>query len=163
MIDWSKQHCGVHRASAEDLLELMPDVAQLCVETFPDPMGEYSWDVKVHMLMPSQYPCIPNWHYDHVPRINNKQDFSKVRTDLLMWLWISGEPLAEFKRDGIITPVHAETWKSFTQADIHRGTVSHAFQWRGFIRATPIEIVQPIKNCLRRHSQVYLDAESFRW
>lgn len=163
-IDWSRQHCGVHRASFSDLCVLMPDLNQL-IASFPCSPKNFTWDVKVHMLMPSQYPCIPNWHYDNVPRINNEQDFTKVQTDKPMYLWLSGPPFTEFKdtRTGEILPVPKQEWFHFTQLDLHRGTMSHDFQWRGFIRATHKDIQKPIKNPLRRHSQVYLDAQSFRW
>lgn len=38
-------------------------------------------------------------------------------------------------------------------------------QWRLFIRLTPIELLKPNswEKVLRRHSQVYLDAERFKW
>ena len=80
-INWSLQHCGVHQASFEQLVQLMPDLHEL-LNTFPENPSEFVWDVKVHMLMPGQYPCIPNWHYDNIPRVNNKQDFDLVRYDL---------------------------------------------------------------------------------
>lgn len=165
-IDWSKQHSGVHRATFENLKKHMPDVYEMVAESFPkdeDP-NNYTWDVKVHMLMPGQYPCIPNWHYDNVPRINNVQDFNAVCLDKHMYLWVSGHPLTQFKApDGEVDYVKAKTWVKFTQCDKHRGTVSHQFTWRGFIRATHKDIQKPQDSCLRLHSQVYLDAETFRW
>lgn len=161
-IDWSKQHCGVHRASFNDLLHHMPDLRDL-LSTFPDNPEDYIWDVKVHMLMPNQYPCIPNWHFDNIPRVNNAQDWGKVRMDRSMYLWLSNEPLTEF-RDG--RAVEAGQWIKFTQRDEHRGTMSTDFQWRGFIRATHKDIMPAIASGhdpLRRHSQVYLDASNFSW
>tara|TARA_R100000541_G_C1897352_1_gene84069 strand:+ start:86047 stop:86550 length:504 start_codon:yes stop_codon:yes gene_type:complete len=165
-IDWTKQHNGVHRASDEDLKKYMPDVYQLVFESFPENMEDFTWDVKVHMLMPSQWPCIPNWHYDNVPRVNNVQDWGLVRLDLPMYLWLSGLPLTEFRKDGVISTIEPETWKRFTQADEHRGTRSESFQWRGFIRATHKDILPANPsgdNVLRRHSQVYLDVGNFAW
>jgi len=165
-IDWSKQHCGVHQASVDQLIELMPDLKPLLVETFPDIPSDYVWDVKVHMLMPSQFPCIPNWHYDNVPRVNNKQDFDLVTPDSPMYLWLSDEPLTEFRKNGVISKVPARKWHRFTQCDEHRGVMSTKFGWRGFIRATHKSIT-PIKKVghdpLRRHSQVYLDINTFSW
>lgn len=165
-IDWTQQHCGLHQASWKDVCENMPDVAELIRESFPDNLENFTWDIKVHMLMPSQFPCIPNWHYDNVPRVNNVQDWDKVRLDLPMYLWVSGEPLTEFRKDGVITKIDPCTWKRFTQADEHRGTRCETFTWRGFIRATHKDIL-PAKprgpSVLRRHSQVYLDAENFAW
>lgn len=164
-IDWKKQHCGVHQASFEQMIEIMPDLE--CIkETFPEDVNDFSWDVKVHMLMPSQYPCIPNWHYDNVPRVNNEQDFDLVRTDRPMYLWISNEPLTEFRNQDGVSFVKEKTWVKFTQKDEHRGTMSRDFQWRGFIRATHKDIT-PIKkrghNPHRRHCQVYLDSSNFSW
>lgn len=165
MMDWSKQHCGVHQATYEQMMELMPDMKEV-VDSFPDDPTKFTWDVKVHMLMPGQFPCIPNWHYDNVPRVNNKQDFNLVRTDLFMWLYVSNPPLTEFRKGDKRWFIKEKTWTPFTQADEHRGTQSLQFCWRGFVRATPVEIMQANKggkDPLRRHSQVYLDAANFSW
>jgi hypothetical protein len=165
-VDWSKQHCGVHRADWFDLCKYMPDVAETIIEGFPEDVYDFTWDVKVHMLMPAQWPCIPNWHYDNVPRVNNVQDWGLVRTDLPMYLYVSGEPLTVFRKDGVITKIEPCTWKRFTQADEHRGTRSEYFQWRGFIRATHKDILPANPRgdaVLRRHSQVYLDVSNFSW
>jgi len=72
----------------------------------------------------------------------------------------SGAPLTQFKH-GFLQP---GVWHRFTQLDEHRGTTASDFCWRGFIRATHKNI-QPPKSgdWLRRHSQVYLDAESYQW
>lgn len=165
-MQWEKQHCGVHQADLDSMLHLMPDIAEI-VQTFPDNGEDYVWDVKVHMLMPNQFPCIPNWHYDNVPRVNNKQDFDLVTPNLPMWLWVSGPPLTEFERqDGTRYLITPKEWHRFTQTDKHRGKVSTDFQWRGFIRATHKEIMTKCKrgdDCLRRHSQVYLDVNTFTW
>tara|TARA_R110000868_G_scaffold46550_4_gene153674 strand:+ start:521 stop:1012 length:492 start_codon:yes stop_codon:yes gene_type:complete len=163
MIDWSKQICGVHQASWNQLNYEMSDVADLILEAFPENPLDFVWDVKVHMLMPSQWPCIPNWHYDNVPRVNNKQDFDKLNLDAPMYVYISNEPLTEFRKTG---KVKAGTWHRFTQEDEHRGTMSEKFQWRGFIRATHKDISPVIKkghNPVRVHSQVYLDVNNFSW
>lgn len=159
MIDWSKQHCGVRKAPIEVLLKLMPDIAPI-IETFPDSQEDFTWDVKVHMLMPRQYPCIPNWHTDNVPRENGVQRFDMIRADLPMYLWVSGPPLTQFKH-GYVLP---NRWHRFTQLDEHRGAAASEFCWRGFIRATHKLIMSPRPHdFLRRHSQVYLDAETFQW
>lgn len=164
-IDWSRQHCGVHQATSYQLLCLMPDLSDLLL-TFPENAGDFIWDVKVHMLMPGQFPCIPNWHFDNVPRVNNKQDFSQVNASLPMYLWISGEPLTEFRKNGETTKITPQTWHRFTQDDEHRGTKSEDFCWRGFIRATHKDLLKDWEKkptAHRRHSQVYLDANNFYW
>lgn len=166
-IDWSEQHCGLHQATIEDMRIHMKDLWKSTIlEEFPEDFSDFIWDVKVHMLMPNQYPCIPNWHFDNVPRVNNKQDFDKVKPDSPMYLWISGEPLTEFRKNGEIEKIKAKHWHRFTQEDEHKGTMSNTFCWRGFIRATHKSIAPQIKrghNPLRRHSQVYLDASNFSW
>jgi hypothetical protein len=165
MIDWTKQHCGVHQASFQDMIKFMPDLTEL-IETFPENPNDFIWDVKVHMLMPGQYPCIPNWHYDNVPRVNNVQDFNKITPDAPMYLWVSGHPLTEFRANGKTWKIEPKKWIRFTQCDEHRGTMSEQFTWRCFIRATH-KIIMPQnkvgESCLRRHSQVYLDASNFKW
>lgn len=164
-IDWTKQHCGVMRATFEELKELMPDLA--CIEeTFPSDVNYFIWDVKVHMLMPKQYPCIPNWHLDNIPRVDGEQDFSLVKTDKPMYLWISNTPLTEFRKDDKSWFIEPQEWIRFYQTDEHRGTISEKFQWRGFIRATHKDILPPREEghmVLRRHCQVYLDENTFMW
>lgn len=158
-IDWSKQHCGVHQAPFKEMCRLMPDLKGL-MTTFPDSPTKFTWDVKVTMLMPGQWPCIPGWHTDAVPRIDGIQRFDLCKPELPMYLWISGAPLTQFKH-GFATP---QKWIRFNQLDEHRGMPADDFTWRCFIRATHQGIQKP-KNgdFLRRHSQVYLDAGSFQW
>lgn len=158
-VDWSKQCNGVHQAPIAELRKLMPDLNDL-LDTFPDDWGEFTFDVKVCMLMPNQYPCIPGWHTDNVPRVDGLQRFEMVRLDLPMYLWISGPPLTQFKH-GFVQP---KKWIRFTQADEHRGTISSEFCWRGFIRASHKEIL-PCKTAgwQRKHTQIYLNAETFQW
>ncbi len=158
-IKWEDQHCGVHQANFHEVLDLMPDLEEL-LYTFPDYPANFTWDVKVHMLMPRQYPCIPNWHYDNIPRINGIQRFDLVKPEYPMYCWISGPPLTQFD-NGYIFP---KVWHQFTQKDKHRGTVASDFCWRGFIRATHREIMMPKQGSkLRRHCQVYLDEKEYLW
>jgi hypothetical protein len=159
VIDWSAQHCCVHQAPYAEVLSLMPDLREV-LDTFPDSPDLFTWDVKVHMLMPRQYPCIPNWHADNVPRVNGVQRFDMVRRELPMYCWVSGAPLTQFKH-GYLLP---RTWHRFTQLDERRGTAAAEFCWRGFIRVTHREIQQPrLAPWLRRHCQVYLDSETYQW
>jgi hypothetical protein len=55
MVDWSKQHNGVHQAEYNQLIDLMPDLSEI-MKSFPENPNDFIWDVKVHMLMPGQYP-----------------------------------------------------------------------------------------------------------
>lgn len=162
-IDWSKQHCGVISARVEDVIKNMPDLEEL-IMSFPENPSDFLWDVKVHMLMPDQFPCIPNWHYDNIPRVEGVQYFSLVQLDKPMYLWLSGEPLTEFRKDGVISKVKPREWVRFNQDDEHKGVSSDRFTWRGFIRATHKDINNNFregKDVLRRHCQVYLDSEKF--
>lgn len=157
--DWSKLGCGVHQAPIDVVKSQMPELKSI-LKTFPDDAPMFTWDVKIHMLMPRQYPCIPNWHTDNVPRENGLQRFDQVKPHLPMYLWLSGPPLTQFKH-GYVEP---RKWVRFTQLDEHRGTASAEFTWRCFIRATHRDIQAPKeKDFVRRHCQVYLDAETFQW
>lgn len=159
MIDWSKQHCGVHQAPIHIVKELMPDLAEI-LDSFPDNPSQFTWDIKVHMLMPRQYPCIPNWHFDNVPRRNGIQRFDLIDPNLPMYAWISGPPLTQFKH-GYLEP---QKWHRFNQLDEHRGTAASEFTWRCFIRASHKDIVRPKgSEYLRRHCQVYLDPKTYQW
>ena len=158
-VDWSKQHCGVMSASFDQTIELMPDLMGV-MYTFPDDPQQFSFDVKVHKLMPLQYPCIPNWHTDNVPRINGIQRFDLCDPELPMYLWVSNAPLPQFKH-GYLEP---KKWHRFNQLDEHRGLPASDNIWRGFIRATHVGL-KPVRQTgnLRRHCQVYLDANSYQW
>jgi hypothetical protein len=157
-IDWSKQHCGVHQAGVDELLRLMPDLRPI-IDDFPKDPAAFTWDVKVHMLMPRMYPCIPNWHRDFTPRIGGIQR-PEMAADAEMYMWLSGPPLTEF-RGGFIRP---REWVRFSLADEHRGTPSGDFCWRGFIRAVDRSFLPPKSSeHLRRHCQVYLDASEYNW
>lgn len=165
-IDWTKQHCGIYQGELSDIIKLMPDVLPV-IDTFPDNPNDFIWDIKIHMLMPDQYPCIPNWHYDNIPRDKEgKQDFTKIKPEYPMYVWVSGNPVTIFKVDNKEVSIPIKKWYKFNQKDYHTGTVSKEFCWRCFIRATHKEIAPPRKsdhNPLRRHSQVYLDASNFTW
>lgn len=157
-VDWSKQHAGVHQAPWGELARLMPDLLGV-LSTFPKDPTQFTWDVKVHMLMPKMWPCIPNWHRDFAPRIGGIQH-PELASDAELWMWLSGPPLTEF-RGGFVRP---RQWVKFSPKDEHRGTASGDFVWRGFIRAAPIEFLPPRDGgYLRRHSQVYLDAAEYMW
>jgi len=163
--DISKQHNGLFHVPAVFAADMMPILRDPMLEflEYCGNLRDYTCDVKVHMLMPNQYPCIPNWHYDMVPRGDDgKQDFSRIDPKASLWLWLSGPPLTTFE-DRIVSP---RTWTKFTQRDLHRGQVSTEHTWRLFIRLCPSSILAPEQDrskWVRRHSQVYLDANNFTW
>jgi hypothetical protein len=148
------------------LLEAYKAIPELTDVLFscPLPHTDYYVDAKVHMLMPGQCPCIPNWHGDAVPRDADGNLLPEEYDEAdRMFLWLSGPPLTEFKDGREVKP---QEWLEFGQMDVHRGTISGDFQWRLFIRMMPASlVVRPGvgASVLRRHTQVYLDASHFTW
>lgn len=168
-IDWSKSHNGVMLCSIERTKELMPEVIPILEEIVPSlelPQDEYLVDVKIHMLMPNQFPCIPNWHYDFMPRNEEGERVKGKSSDLKMYMWLSCPPLTEYKKSGKVFKKPAQQWHEFTQRDLHRGTMSEEHVWRCFIRIIPKCFVHETTinvGTLRRHTQVYCDSSNFRW
>jgi len=167
--DWSKSHNGVMLCTIKDTMKFMPETVPMLKSLVPfleHDLDSYLVDVKVHMLMPDQYPCIPNWHRDFVPRgYDLKQDTSAITGDL-MYIWISGAPFTEYKTtQGKVGNEHK--WTVINQNDFHRGVKSEIHTWRCFIRVIPKWFVHPTTiniGTLRRHSQIYIDKpEKFRW
>lgn len=183
-------HCGLFRAPLHLAAGLMPEMRELIESApVPDP-ASYELDIKVHMLMPGQFPCIPNWHTDMVPR-----DETGLRFDMIdpwtpaMLLWISDGPETEFlarPMELLDTPgshqeiartilsygaelhsqlVQPNVWWSMDQQTPHRGTMAKRHSWRVFARVTHRSIApqRPVHSVLRRHAQVYLDAATFGW
>jgi hypothetical protein len=171
-IEWSKCHNGVMLCSFDRTRELMPEVSPILDELLNGPMleldkSQYLIDVKVHMLMPDQYPCIPNWHRDFMPRDCKGERTKGTTSTLKMFMWLSGAPLTEYivnKKKGVFKP--AQQWNSFTQDDIHRGTMSDSHLWRGLIRVIPASFKHETTinaGKIRKHTQVYLDTSTFKW
>lgn len=168
-IDWSKSHNGVMLCTIEETKKLMPEVSPILDEVIPMlelPEQEYLVDVKIHMLMPNQYPCIPNWHCDFLPRDENGKRLRQKVSPLKMYMWISGAPFTEYKDKSGSYFKEPQKWHEFTQFDLHRGTMSKEHTWRCFIRLIPRCFKHPnTKNSgqIRRHTQVYLDSQRFKW
>jgi len=169
-IDWSKSHNGVMLCDFHETIRLMPEVKLILHEV--GPILEMNWqdyliDVKIHMLMPDQYPCIPNWHNDFLPRNSEGEREKGKQSDKKMYMWISGDPLTEYiDEHGAIYTKEAQKWHSFTQSDTHRGALCREHTWRCFIRIIPKEFVHESTinvGQLRRHTQVYLDSNKFKW
>jgi hypothetical protein len=167
-IDWSKSHNGVMLCSFDKTKELMPEVSPILDELLDSGMlelnpNDYVVDVKVHMLMPKMYPCIPNWHRDFVPRDNDLKRYPKLISGEKMYIWVSGSPSTEFRRkDGSKYKHCSQKWYSFTQNDVHRGTQSNEHTWRCFIRVIPKKFIHPTTINVgkkRQHIQVYMPQE----
>ena len=158
-----KLHPGLFHCPYKEVERLMPEIFPIVQECPADYLIDSVLDVKIHMLMPNQWPCIPNWHHDLVPRTKvGTQDYTAVNTHKKMYLWLSGAPFTEFSDGEFIKP---RSWHGFTQLDSHRGTMSTIFTWRIFIRVAPPEFISVgiPDQWLRRHSQVYLDVNNFKW
>jgi len=171
-IDWSQSHNGVMLCDFDKTVELMPEVEPILKELIQSdmlelPIKDYLVDVKIHMLMPKQYPCIPNWHRDFLPRDEQGKRIQGEFSDEKMYMWLSSAPLTEyFDEDSATYFKEPQKWHSFTQRDLHRGTMSEEHVWRCFIRVIPKSFVHSHTSnvgTLRRHTQVYLDAKSFSW
>ena len=178
MIDWSKSHNGVMLCSFDETKRLMPEVTPILDELLNSNFlelkpEEYVVDVKVHMLMPNMYPCIPNWHRDFIPRDENLKRNHKGISGEKMYAWVSGEPLTQFmvkinnKRKFYF--IEPKTWHSFTQNDVHRGTLCKIHTWRCFIRVIPKKFIHPTTiniGKIRQHIQVYIPetiVDKFNW
>ena len=167
--DWSKSHNGVMLCTFKQTEELMPEVMHILDELKPTleaPEEDYLVDVKIHMLMPDQIPCIPNWHYDFLARDCKGERIKSKTSDKKMYMWLSSAPLTEYKKGGKIYTKPARQWHSFTQRDLHRGAESKEHVWRCFIRVIPKEFAHghTINMGTKRvHTQVYLDANTYKW
>jgi len=179
--------CGIHRGSMADVREHTPHLVKI-LEDAPVDLNDYEIDIKVHMLMKGQFPCIPNWHCDNVPRLDTGElAYDQVKSDQTpMLLWVSGSPTTEFLANDVELPdveTHGElshylrsmanlstvkvperTWLTMDQMTPHRGTAATKPCWRVFVRLTPksIATVRPVISAIRRHCQVYLPA-NFHW
>lgn len=109
--DLSVGYNGLFRASFKEAMEIMPALSELFKSIPVDNIDDYEIDIKVHMLMKNQYPCIPNWHCDNVPRDfkTGHTDYPAAEQTILqnidkpMFLWVSGTPCTEFLSRDIIT------------------------------------------------------------
>ncbi len=166
-IDWSKSHNGVMLCTLEQTKELMPEVMPLLNELELEESWEhYLIDVKVHMLMPQQYPCIPNWHFDFLPRDSYGERTEGAKSERKMYMWLSAAPLTLYKDSSGEFTKPAQQWHSFTQHDLHRGQMSEDHVWRCFIRVIPKSFVHETTINMgqqRRHIQVYADSRKFKW
>jgi hypothetical protein len=186
-------HCGLFRAPLHLAAGLMPEMAELVASVPVADPSRYELDIKVHMLMAGQYPCIPNWHTDMVDR-----DEAGLRFDLIeddeepMLLWISDGPETEFLARQLILPsmpgshreiakwlngpgwergavmtqrIQPNCWWAMDRQTPHRGTMATRSGWRVFARVTPLALAprRPVHSVIRRHAQVYLDAREFAW
>ena len=103
--------CGLFRCKLNQASIEMPELAEL-FNTTPIPLEEHDqWeiDVKIHMLMPRQWPCIPNWHCDNVPRDENGfTDYAAAENVVAnappMYLWMNNTPCTQFLSRDVTIP-----------------------------------------------------------
>lgn len=180
--------CGLFRCPLNQAANVLPELSELYDSAPVTDPENWELDLKIHMLMANQYPCIPNWHCDNVPRENGKLRYDLIPVDAPdMFLWVSDSPLTEFleyeTNIGRTLTDHSEiakligeyqlstkfipaqTWVSMKQNTPHRGTLAKGHTWRVFARLThkSISPARPVDSIIRRHSQVYLDSNTFTW
>lgn len=180
--------CGLFRCPLDQAYRLMPELSELYDSAPVFDFTQWELDIKIHMLMKDQYPAIPNWHCDNVPRTDGITQYGAIDNSLPpMLLWVSGGPRTEFlthdecipeiptchsglagmikARNFSTTLIPSNTWVSMDQRTPHRGTKSEGFNWRIFARLTHRSIApaRPVLSHMRRHSQVYLNPETFSW
>lgn len=181
--------CGLFRCPLPLAYKLMPELSALYDTAPVTNPEEWELDLKIHMLMKDQYPCIPNWHCDNVPRgADGKVNYSLTSSAVPpMYLWISEGPETEFlaqpfhalgepaghrelaehiRKSGLATKsIEPQTWIAMDQRTPHRGTQAQKDGWRVFARLTHKSITpdRPVLSYDRKHCQVYLDATAFEW
>lgn len=176
--------CGLHRCPLPMAGGLLPYMRPVFENAPVVDHADWFVDVKVHMLMPGEFPCIPNWHCDNVPRVNRELRYENANNQRTMYIWLSDTPATEVLSDPVecdhvrdhdhlrevISGTRTEKlnpfeWYSFTQLSPHAGTVAIKDGWRVFVRLTHKSIAssRPVRSVVRRHCQVYLDASSFSW
>ena len=168
-IDWTKSHNGVMLCTFDKTYELMPEVKPILEELKPLlelDEDQYLVDVKIHMLMPGQFPCIPDFHFDFMPRDAQGKRTPGKADPRKMYMWLSGAPLREYKDKDGLHQKPAQQWHEFSQKSYHRGTECNEYTWRCFIRVIPKDFVHTVTlnvGEIRRHTQVYLDSKNFYW
>lgn len=175
--------CGLVSCPLAEAEEALPELAALYATVPVRHPDQWIIDVKIHMLMPGAYPCVPNWHCDFVPRDDTGTRYDLAGREPLMFLWVSGGPETEYLRNppaltvdshadlsalaGVDapTPIEAQRWYQFSQLSPHRGTPAREHCWRVFARLTHtmLDPPKPTVSVIRRHAQVYLDAAAFTW
>jgi len=61
-----KLPCGLHRCPTEEVEEYLPEMLELVRSAPISNLDEWEVDIKIHMLMDGQYPCLPNFHCDYI-------------------------------------------------------------------------------------------------
>jgi hypothetical protein len=143
-------------------------------------------DTRVHMLMPGQYPAIPGWHCDAVPRkeYGDQPDFSLINPEAKHYVCtISSDTGGVSNTEFLVGPLSVDVdpnrvWSSvnaqipeeqpirsipdgclveFGSMAIHRAAPATKWHgWRLFFRLSYMQ--NPPRNEIRRQTQVYTNA-----
>jgi hypothetical protein len=160
--------CGLFRCDLTEAYNVMPELAEL-YETAPIPRDQYDqWeiDIKIHMLMPRQWPCIPNWHCDNVPRdANGITDYNLAKRVAAesppMYLWVSSTPCTQFLSRNITMPYMPENHGDVGKFITKLGLREDLHDDRPLL--TTIEPQQWISmNCLTPHRGTLSDKHQWR-
>lgn len=171
-----------------------PIVKELCMTLVRNKLlqnipGGYNWivDTKTVMVMRGQYPSIPGWHCDGVPRgpsTNGQPDTNAVNDSIYHYLAVVGNPASisntEFVTEELTIPVKpgnvwgsVDHFVSYHAEDIHRMSVEdsaiYKFNRAAIHRAVPAtengwriffrcsQMPQQPKNQIRHQVTVYTD------
>ncbi len=148
--------------------------------------GTHGWwviDSKVVMLMPGQYPSIPGWHCDAVPREERgaQPDLTNLSSNIRHYtITVSSVPelsntmfvqypvTIDVNTNKVWESVHAHmqrimahtiitypegTLVEFSQPSLHRATAASAQGWRWWLRCS--QYYRPPINQMRNQVQVY--------
>lgn len=144
-----------------------------------EPTGGCVIDTRSHMLMPGQYPCIPGWHLDSIPRKHGQPDITTNRPLCRHYLCVVGiSAMTEFldtafdpgkydpqnvyascneqlnRMEIISTRVKSGLVYRFGDRAWHQGTPATERCWRWFVRASFGDGRSP-RNEIRTQTQVY--------
>jgi hypothetical protein len=143
-------------------------------------------DVRVHHLQAGQYPAIPGYHLDWIPRKDKgaNPDMSRIPGARHVVMIIGLGSLTKFLAEEVtwdlpdekpferttryIEKYELPTWSvsngqmvQFTSRDWHTATAATGPEWRLFIRAS--EVDRRPANEIRNFSQVYIPTQEASW
>jgi hypothetical protein len=137
--------CGLFRCGLKDAFIKLPELSCLYKTSPVEISNDWQIDIKIHMLMRGQYPCIPNWHCDNVIRDKDGAlDFKKTsleQSPYKMYIWLSNNPTTLFLREKLklnFTPSsHRDIAKFLAHDDGNPAYPIESQQWYEFDQLTP--------------------------
>jgi len=146
-------------------------------------------DSRITLCQKGQYPSIPGWHCDFVPRPKGQPDLSlvsdKVRHYMIVLADKEGHSCTEFLMNAFECEIDENNvWQSlddeckalqprgfqikegellsFSQLDVHRAVPATCGGWRIFMRLTTGLALEPV-NEIRTQVQVYVPMNKAGW